>query len=190
MHPFLFTHLWWHLALLETEEGRSTAALNVFDTQLWADDTHDLEVQVNALGLLVRLHVRMVDVGDRWDKVVAACEGAPYVHAYPLHNLLRLYALCAVGRDACRDSLIAGTAKLASEDPDGAFAQMVLPLAQSIPALFGPLEARARAQAKIASLRGTQTWAEVGGSEEQRCFLLELVEGPVRAGVAEQPCSA
>ncbi len=184
MHPFLFTHLWWHLALLETEEGRSAAALDVFDTQLWADETHDLEVQVNALGLLVRLHVRKVDVGDRWDKVVAACAGAPYIHAYPLHNLLRLCALCAVGRDACRDSLIAGTAKLASEDPAGAFARVVLPLAQSIPALFGPMEVRARAQAKISSLRGIQTWAEVGGSEEQRGFLLELVEGPVRAGVA------
>jgi len=251
-HPFLFTHLWWHLALLHAEAGEARRALVIFDEVLWGrcaaeagpgqpgeqeeeqeeeHDQTDLEVQINALGLLARLQVRGEPclahrylnynhralnynqvrgepcLAHRWRAVVSAMEGAPYVHAYPLHNLLRLYALCTVRADPA--PLLAGldAAAAAAAETNPALRETIVPLAAALANLLlaraGPggdgaaaagaagaaaaarglcLDGGAAARARIAALRGEQCWSEVGGSEEQRGFLLELVVGPVSGG--------
>ena len=187
-HPFLFTHLWWHLALLHAEEGEAEAALDIFDRVLWTGaDASDLEVQINALGLLARLHVRGVgELRPRWDSVCDAMQGSPFIHAYPLHNLLRLYALCVTGRPT--EPLIDGLAAVAKDasasGANPALLAKVVPLAAALVRLLKPDGDGAADAAREAvwSLRGERLWAEVAGSEEQRGWLLELVSGPVRAG--------
>ena len=37
MMPFLYTHLWWHYALVLTEGGQTDKALHVFDSRLWPE---------------------------------------------------------------------------------------------------------------------------------------------------------
>merc|ERR1719193_25457 len=58
LHPFLYTHCWWHLALLLCEKRRYEDALRIFGERLWAEqDAHmrgDPQVQLNALNLLWR----------------------------------------------------------------------------------------------------------------------------------------
>jgi len=201
LHPFLFTHLWWHMALLQTEEGDTSAALTTFDNQLWVADEQDIEVQVNALGLLVRLFLRQGGgsapgpedpmafgpENPRWAAVLQACEGTPFLHAYPLHNLLRLCALL-IARRHDAPALLSGLKIAAAEAAAAGRPQLqaeIVPLAE---ALAQRLEAGAglqevkRARMAILGLRGMASWAAVGGSEEQRGFLLELAVGPVRAG--------
>jgi hypothetical protein len=57
MMPFLFTHLWWHLALLYANAGHYSKALHLFDTVLWERDhpelKDDTQVQINALEVWV-----------------------------------------------------------------------------------------------------------------------------------------
>ena len=194
-HPFLFTHLWWHLALLHAEEGHADAALQIYDDVLWTGaDAGEMEVQLNAIGLLVRLHVRGVQgLAPRWEAVLdgIAKEGpSAYIHAYPLHNLLRLVALLVCGRDATE--LVDGlrTAAEEAKDSNPSLGDVVLPLAAALvsllgkggDALFSSDAFSAEAKASILKLRGESGWASVAGSEEQRGFLLELAAGPVRAG--------
>ncbi len=66
----------------------------------------------------------------------------------------------------------------------------MLPIALSLSAALSPpgddaVQSKAEAKAarlRLMDLRGAAAWSEVGGSEEQRGFLLELAAGPVRAG--------
>ena len=37
MMPFLYTHLWWHYALVLTESGNVQEAIQIFDAQLWPE---------------------------------------------------------------------------------------------------------------------------------------------------------
>ena len=168
------------LALALTEQ-----ALAIFDAHLWAGvDLGEPEAQINALGLLSRLHARKVPaLAERWASVMDGIEAhgpSDFLHAYPLHNLLRLYGLCVTARDTA--PLLAGLAAAAADGEDSSplLGRTVLPLARAIVALVRDDDPSAAAS--IRALRGDGAWACVAGSEEQRGFLLELAEGPVRAG--------
>jgi len=66
----------------------------------------------------------------------------------------------------------------------------IVPLAEALCDLLQPGADAAqtkRARMRIMKLRGKSCWADVGGSEEQRGFLLELAAGPVRAGKPTTP---
>lgn len=167
------------------------AALETYDSKLWGVDVTDIEVQVNAIGLLIRLYVRDVAPAEllpRWVAVLEACSGSPYLHAYPLHNLLRLSALQITGLAEEASALLRGMRSAAADAAAAGRPQLleeVVPLAEAIVQV---LDASAepsslkRTKMSILQLRGKSSWAAVGGSEEQRGFLLELAVGPVRAG--------
>ena len=149
----------------------------MLEREIWKDDRADIEVQINALGMLVRMHVRGVDgLQDKWEEVLDAIGDSPYIHAYPLHNLLRLCALCAAGRES--EPLLGGLAQAAAEDAN--LRDKVLPLALALRDLFAGDEEKREV---IEALRGDACWSQAAGSEEQRGFILELVHGPVRAGI-------
>jgi hypothetical protein len=193
-HPFLYTHLWWHLALLHAENGDAPAAMAIYDSQLWSgDDEGEMEVQLNAIGLLVRLHVRRVPgLAARWEAVLDGIERSgpkDYIHAYPLHNLLRLVALCVVGRET--QPLIDGLrdAAAAAASTNAALGELVLPLALAIVRLVRDGDESAKRD--ILDLKGGENcWAAVAGSEEQRGFLLELAAGRVKSGRVEAAMDA
>eukprot|EP01065_Artemidia_motanka_P034968 TRINITY_DN42945_c0_g1_i1.p1 TRINITY_DN42945_c0_g1~~TRINITY_DN42945_c0_g1_i1.p1 ORF type:complete len:410 (+),score=138.49 TRINITY_DN42945_c0_g1_i1:58-1287(+) len=182
LHPFLFTHNWWHLALVLLEGGDVDAAVRIFDEVLWKEDKSDPEVQINAIGLLLRLDVRQRSeiVTPRNADVAKAMSGSPYLHEYSLHNLLRLWSICRAGGDP--SELLAGLKERATA------AQESMPQLQ---ATIVPLAAALRdlqagdgtdAKQRIAELRGGENWSAVSGSVEQRSFLLELIEGPLVGG--------
>merc|ERR1712194_721551 len=81
LHPFLYTHMWWHLALLHCERRSFADALRIFDERLWFDADAamrgDPQVQLNALNLLWRLETRgqRADAKPRWANVMDACRG-------------------------------------------------------------------------------------------------------------------
>ena len=157
-------------------------------------DGANTEVQLNALGLLARLHLRGVNgLRRRWMSVVDACDGAASSDA--LHCVLRVFALSALGRDASellqslRDSARRENAASHLEPFSGGLRggveRQVHEVAAAVRDQLSSLldEAATRhASARLRSLRGRQNWAELGGSEEQRMFLQELVDGPMCCG--------
>ena len=115
---------------------------------LAGEDLGEAEAQINAIGLLVRLHVRDVaNLGGRWRSIVdgiASHGPAAFMHAYPLHNLLRLVALCISGEDTAPliDGLEAAAADGAASSPQ--LGETVLPLARAIIALLRDGDEKAR----------------------------------------------
>jgi len=113
LHPFLYTHCWWHLSLLHCEKRSYAKALEIFDERLWsekdAEMRSDPQVQLNALNLLWRLDTRgqMEETRPRWKQVLAGCCGvtlpaiadvgaskAPCQHGDLLLDVLLVRGLC------------------------------------------------------------------------------------------------
>jgi len=113
LHPFLYTHNWWHLALLYVEKRSFDKAIQIFDERLWPEKDLDLlkdpQVQLNALNLLWRLDTEgrgQIELSrPRWKKVLAGCAGislpgsdgakAPCQHGDLLLDVLLVRAFCA-----------------------------------------------------------------------------------------------
>jgi hypothetical protein len=120
--------------------------------------------------------------------VLQACEGSAFLHAYPLHNLLRLCALLIARQNEGTAALLSDLKIAAGEAATAGRPQLqteIVPLAEAVAQRLAPTAGSQqirRAQMAILGLRGKASWAAVGGSEEQRGFLLELAVGPVRAG--------
>lgn len=191
LHPYLFTHLWWHLVLLHVMSGNYQMALELFDAELWAGaDEFDMEVQINAIDILLRLHLRGVqDLDKRWDAVLDSIERAPKMPTtlppYPLFYLLKLAALCVRGRPAAAQWLHE-IHKEAERTP--IVMKMHLPLAQALVTLLAPARpeemsakqaSAASAKATIMGLKGEHGWKEVMGNEQQRSFLREVANANV-----------
>ena len=68
---FLQVHNWWHLALFHYELGEIDEALALFDAPIYGKHSTLALNMLDASALLWRLHLRGVDVGDRWAALAA-----------------------------------------------------------------------------------------------------------------------
>jgi tetratricopeptide (TPR) repeat protein len=66
-------HLWWHLGLFKTSQGRFDEVLDLFDREIYPQtSTFYLDIQ-NGVSLLARLEFQGVDVGlARWERLAQA----------------------------------------------------------------------------------------------------------------------
>jgi hypothetical protein len=69
---FLQVHNWWHLALYHLEIGEIDAVLTLFDDKIGGGRSGVVMEMLDASALLWRLHLRGIDVGDRWQTLAAA----------------------------------------------------------------------------------------------------------------------
>lgn len=68
-------HMVWHEALLHLQRGDEGQALRIFDDALVDAIADDFYLDaVNASALLLRLHLRGTNVGDRWQHLAQICE--------------------------------------------------------------------------------------------------------------------
>lgn len=68
-------HLVWHKALMHLRKDDPAKALDIFDEALLAAISDDFYLDTcNASALLLRLHMRGVDVGTRWQHLGGICE--------------------------------------------------------------------------------------------------------------------
>jgi len=65
---FFRFHLWWHLALMHWNEGRTDETLRLFDTRVWAEGSSENLSLCNDISMLARLELAGADVGARWDE--------------------------------------------------------------------------------------------------------------------------
>ena len=64
---FFRFHLWWHLALMHWDEGRTDEALRFYDERVWADGSSENLSLCNDISMLARLEMAGADVGARWE---------------------------------------------------------------------------------------------------------------------------
>ena len=98
-------HLWWHRCLFEVERGEYDAALEAYDAQVRNPESplvkampdYYLDLQ-NCASLLLRLELRGINVGDRWQAVADMAEGWIGNHNSPFTSPHAVMALAAAGR--------------------------------------------------------------------------------------------
>ncbi len=114
---FMRSHNWWHLALFLIELGDDSAALALYDSQVWGVDKSYSQDQVGAVSLLARLELAGLDVGDRWNELAAWLAGRAADQVLPFLDMQYLYGLARAGRPEA-DVLMANVERFASGSPE------------------------------------------------------------------------
>lgn len=98
-NSMLYTHNWWHIALFYLEQEDFQQVLALYDTHIWGRAWQESpKDQVGAISLLLRLELREIDVGDRWQKLGAYLTARIHEHALPFQDLHFVYALARAGQ--------------------------------------------------------------------------------------------
>ncbi|MEH1822203.1 MAG: tetratricopeptide repeat protein [Nostoc sp.] len=95
-----YGHLWWHTSLYYLDIENFAKVLEIYDTRIWGRAKKDNgREQINAIALLLRLELRGVDVGSRWQELAAYLQ--PRIHEQTLAflDLQYIYALVRGGKD-------------------------------------------------------------------------------------------
>ena len=178
---FFAVHNWWHLALYHLDLGETEEAKALFDGPIYGTRSKAALDMVDASALLWRLHLRGIDVGDRWDAL--ADRWAPIANAgnYAFNDVHAMMAFVGAGRGkAAADLLAAQRAAMEGSNDNADFTRAVgYPLARAIEA-FGE-GAYAETVALIRPIRSVAH--RFGGSHAQRDLIDQtLVEAAFRAG--------
>lgn len=130
---FMYTHNWWHIALLHLHRGDVTAALEVFDTHIWTQRKHHVQDQLNAISLLIHIEAEGHDVGYRWTDVAGHAKDRAQDHLSPLFDLHVLCALVRTGKTAIAKKTLKGIEQMGRTAKDQSrWHDIALPLAQAI----------------------------------------------------------
>jgi hypothetical protein len=181
---FFRVHNWWHVALYRLDLGEVDEVLRLFDGPVYGGRSKVVLDLVDASALLWRLHLRGVEVGDRWEAVAdgwepVAAEGS----SYAFNDAHAVMAFAGAGRfDRVRAVLDAQERAMAGGRGDNAavfLREVGAPVARGI-AAFGEGDHR-RA---VRLLRPAREVAQrFGGSHAQRDVIdLTLIEAALRAG--------
>jgi hypothetical protein len=106
-NSFMYTHLWWHLALFLIDLDRTDEALALYDKRVWGVWKEFSEDQINAISLLARLELRGVDVGERWADVAIYLKPRLHEHFSPFLDLQYLYGLARAGEQSAVTEMLA-----------------------------------------------------------------------------------
>ena len=181
-NSFMYTHLWWHLALFQIDLDRTDEALELYDRRVWGVWKEFSEDQINAISLLARLELRGVDVGERWADVAIYLKPRLHEHFSPFLDLQYLYGLARAGDGSAVTEMLASLedrAERAKPFEREAWADGAVPMAHG-------LAAHARGDfAEAAQLLGRAMphLKPIGGSIAQRALFGAIhLDALVRAG--------
>lgn len=174
-------HNWWHLALYNLERGDYDRVLSLYDTAIHPKPTGIQLELADAAALLWRLHLRGVDVGDRWVDVADAYEPVAEDGYYPFNDMHAVMAFVATGRKD-KVATVIRTLTARANDPDSGgrlIREVGLPVAKAIEA-FG----QGDYATSVDIIRDVRLVAQrFGGSHAQRDILeLTLLEASLRGG--------
>ena len=136
-NSFMYTHLWWNLALFLIDLDRTNEALQLYDQRVWGARKEFSEDQINAVSLLARLELRGVDVGDRWADVATYLKPRLHEHFSPFLDLQYLYGLARAGEQSAVTEMLASLEDRAEQaKPFGreAWADCAVPAAHGLAA--------------------------------------------------------
>jgi hypothetical protein len=179
---FFAVHNWWHLALYHLDLGDVETVLALFDGPIYGARSRVILEMIDASAMLWRLHLRGIDVGERWDLVADAWEPIADHSIYAFNDAHAMMAFVGAGRPASAQRLIAAQseAMMAEYSDNASFTREVgHPVALAIQA-FGD----GNYGETVRQLRGVRNIAHrFGGSHAQRDVLdLTLIEAALRSG--------
>lgn len=99
-------HLWWHLGLFNIRAGRFRDAVELYDTSIYdQQSSFYLDIQ-NAASFLRRLEFEGIDVGNRWDALVAHAREHKHDHALAFTDIHCVMSLARQGHyDEAREMI-------------------------------------------------------------------------------------
>ncbi|MGY4828255.1 tetratricopeptide repeat protein [Sphaerotilaceae bacterium SBD11-9] len=180
---FLATHNWWHLALFHLELDEHEQVLALYDQAIGGTGSQVVLDMIDASAMLWRLHLRGVDVGERWQPL--ADRWLPFAQAgnYAFNDFHAMLAFVGADRSAAQQAVLGSQQRVMQTDTDNAgFTRDVgYPATRAVQA-FGHGDFAAAA----ALLRGVRHQAHrFGGSHAQRDLIdLTLLEAAMRSGDA------
>jgi hypothetical protein len=179
---FFAVHNWWHLALYHLDLGDIETVLALFDGPIYGARSRVILEMIDASAMLWRLHLRGIDVGERWGVVADAWEPVADQSIYAFNDAHAMMAFVGAGRRASAQRLLAAQteAMMAEHSDNAAFTREVgHPVALAIQAFGDGNYGEAARQ-----LRGVRNIAHrFGGSHAQRDVLdLTLIEAALRSG--------
>jgi tetratricopeptide (TPR) repeat protein len=178
---FFALHNWWHLALFYLEIGDIGEVLRLFDGPIHGARSTVMIDMVDAAALLWRLHLRGIDVGDRWQTVAGTFTPAAAAGNYAFNDMHAMMAFVGAGRTDLADAVLAAQREaIARNDDNAAFTRDIGHVLTRALQAFG--EGRyADVVTLIRPVRNTAN--RVGGSHAQRDVIdLTLIEAALRAG--------
>jgi hypothetical protein len=103
---FFAVHNWWHLALYHLDLGEPEEVLRLYDGPIYGRASPAVLDMVDASALLWRLHLRGVEIGDRWQALANAWElvAAPGVYAF--NDAHAMMAFVGAGRTAAAEAVL------------------------------------------------------------------------------------
>jgi tetratricopeptide (TPR) repeat protein len=179
---FFAIHNWWHLALYHLDLGNIDAVLALFDGPIYGSRSKVILDMIDAAAMLWRLHLRGIDVGDRWQAVADAWEPIADAGNYAFNDAHAMMAFVGAGREQAAQRIFDAQADvLARRSGDNvAFTRDVgQPVARAIWA-FG----QGQYDLTVRDLRRVRNIAHrFGGSHAQRDLIdLTLIEAAFRSG--------
>lgn len=173
-NSMLYTHNWWHIALYYLEKEDIPKVLELYNSYIWGRATKESSKdQVGAISLLLRLELRGIEVGTRWQEISDYLTPRIHEHSLPFQDLHYVYALAKANKHEQVKEMLLSMADFAKTVP--AFTQktwieVAVPAAKGIAAY-----AQKNWQSAIASLRPILSRLyEVGGSHAQRDLFEQL----------------
>jgi hypothetical protein len=178
---FLGTHNAWHLALFHLEVDEPVEVLRLYDEAIGGTGSAVVLDLIDASAMLWRLHLRGLDVGDRWQGLADRWTPLARAGNYAFNDLHAMLAFVGGGRRAEQEAVLETQRRAMEGDDDNAcFTRAVgHPAARAVQA-FGQGD-HATATALLRDIRSTAQ--RFGGSHAQRDLIdLTLLEAALRSG--------
>ena len=188
-------HLWWHRCLFHLERGEFDAVLDIHDKWVRNRDLPllasmpDLYIDMqNGASMLLRLELRGVDVGGRWEELAELTLKRLDDHTSPFTSPHFAIILAATGRFAEAEGLVSSMKDFAGRS-SGTFAPRYA--AASVPAAEAAIAHRRAEHQKVVDvlLPARHMLWQMGGSHAQRdLFFLILADAVMKLGRDRSHC--
>ena len=165
-------HMAWHLALCHLAQGRTEAALELYDRHVRPQKTDDFRDIANAVSLLWRLRQEGIAVGDRWDELAVIARRRSGDSSLVFALLHHLLTAVAVGDRATMGAIVATierSARSNARDQDRVAGLIGVELASRFAGLLDKDARRATHRTEIDRVR------RLGGSNAQRDVFLRTL---------------
>lgn len=167
-NSMLYTHNWLHIALYYLEKEEYQKVLSLYDTHVWGRAWKDSSKDpISAISLLLRLELRGINAGKRWQELASHLTARIHEHALPFQDLHYIYALSKAGlTDRVTEMLLSMQAhtKTADSSVSRLWNEIAIPAARGMAA-----HAQGKWERAIAELSPILSRLHaIGGSHAQR----------------------
>jgi hypothetical protein len=177
---FFAVHNWWHLALFHLGLDEIDEVLALYDGPIYGNASKVVLEMIDASAMLWRLHLRGVNVGNRWDVLARNWEAVGATH-YAFNDMHAMMAFVGAGRHRAAEAVLeAQAAALESAGDNAEFTREVGSAATRAIRAFGD----GHYAEAVRLLRPIRNRAHrFGGSHAQRDLIdLTLIVAASRAG--------